>query len=385
MKKDESKSIKQGTTKTPFPQPLLTRQTFQLGVSQPPLRVFRKLRKGRRKVYCDSLELDENAFQDQTMKSSSFTDITSSSNPLKRKADDILSDNKINAKLRIVSNKSKVQNKPKILSKSLASPFKHLIPQETYSYDTSCEDNFSVKVLHVKTDLKATQQDDTVGKAFVETQPTFKKRQVGKRTGIRKSAFGIRKMMSEKKKAKRSSHKEKLIANADVKKSTSRKRKPCSKFKTDFITFSDADDFSLPVMDNDKVSKNSIKTPKEFVDSCNSSAKESLPLISNLTDEKTEPEVKMKKQSQKCNTESHVIYVTKCKSVAGVTFTQGDVVWSKLKGYPWWPSTIVKLIVTKTDGKCLQQEAMVAWYRCKTTSILPLESIQLFNENFEIR
>ena len=82
---------------------------------------------------------------------------------------------------------------------------------------------------------------------------------------------------------------------------------------------------------------------------------------------------------------SHTIYVTTCKDVNGNIFTQGDIVWGKLSGYPWWPSRIIKLIVTKTDGKVLQQEAMVGWLRSSTTSIIPVDSIQPFNKKFDIR
>ena len=82
---------------------------------------------------------------------------------------------------------------------------------------------------------------------------------------------------------------------------------------------------------------------------------------------------------------SHTMYVTTCKDISGTIYAQGDVVWSKLCGYPWWPSRIIKLIVTKTDGEILQQEAMVSWFCSATTSIIPLSSIQPFEKSFDVR
>ena len=82
---------------------------------------------------------------------------------------------------------------------------------------------------------------------------------------------------------------------------------------------------------------------------------------------------------------SHTMYVTTCKDISGIVYAQNDVVWSKLAGYPWWPSRIIKLIVTKTDGEILQQEVMVAWFCSSTTSIIPLSCIQPFEKSFDIR
>ena len=82
---------------------------------------------------------------------------------------------------------------------------------------------------------------------------------------------------------------------------------------------------------------------------------------------------------------TNTTYVTSCKTVAGATFTQGDIVWSKLTGHPWWPSRIVKLIVTKTDGESLLQEAKIGWFRSKSTSTLSLNCLQRFEEHFDAR
>uniref|UniRef100_H2Z2V2 PWWP domain-containing protein n=1 Tax=Ciona savignyi TaxID=51511 RepID=H2Z2V2_CIOSA len=82
--------------------------------------------------------------------------------------------------------------------------------------------------------------------------------------------------------------------------------------------------------------------------------------------------------------QSHSITVTSCKTPNGV-FTQGDVVWGKLRGYPWWPSRITKLTTTKIDGKILQQHAEVGWFQCKTKSVIPLRSVQSFHKHFKER
>ncbi|XP_002131293.2 PWWP domain-containing protein 2A [Ciona intestinalis] len=82
--------------------------------------------------------------------------------------------------------------------------------------------------------------------------------------------------------------------------------------------------------------------------------------------------------------QTHSINVTSCKAPNGV-FTQGDVVWGKLRGYPWWPSKITKLTTTKIDGKILQQHAEVGWFQCRTRSVIPIRNVQLFQKHFHDR
>ena len=100
----------------------------------------------------------------------------------------------------------------------------------------------------------------------------------------------------------------------------------------------------------------------------------------------TSPNSKKITSSKKASSPlSHTIYVTTCRDCSGTIFTQGDIVWSKLTGYPWWPSQIIKLIVTKTDGAILQQEAMVGWFCSSTTSIISLSLVLPFEKSFDIR
>lgn len=338
---------------------MLTRKTFKLDVPQPPIRVFPKLRKGRRKVYDDAFEFTERSDCIAKPKKSSASILA-----VKRKAGCDWLNGRCNGKIQILSTKSEAVNKPRVLSSSLASPIKHLIPQETYSYKPSWMESASIKLFDMSSSennlMTSNKTNKTITKISSHTEKQLLKKKVGK--------------------PKKLPVKSKIKEESQERKTIKKKRKQFPKFKDVFIGFSDTNDNSSYLNTNDQ-HNNGIFESSVILEQDSYTTESS---------EKIETDVKLKKTQSKSiistpKVESHVIYVTKCKTVSGITFTQGDVVWSKLLGYPWWPSNIVKLIVTKTNGKCLQQEAMVSWYRCKTTSILPLDSIQLFNENFETR
>ncbi|CAK8689039.1 unnamed protein product [Clavelina lepadiformis] len=128
--------------------------------------------------------------------------------------------------------------------------------------------------------------------------------------------------------------------------------------------------------------KNGISLPLPTLE--NSLKSNTLPHLLPLEESEVTSSKKLLKPKTSPQPMSHTIYVTSCKNPTGI-FTQGDVVWGKLSGYPWWPSRIIKLIVTKTDGKVLQQEAMVAWFRSRTTSTIPLRCVQSFEKSFTVR
>jgi len=117
------------------------------------------------------------------------------------------------------------------------------------------------------------------------------------------------------------------------------------------------------------------------------------PIISNKTNsipvtlarrQRTPAKEEVERMSKNNSPPSKSINVTSCKTPYGV-FTQGDVVWAKLRGYPWWPSQINKLIATKIDGRSLQQEAVVAWFQCNTISTIPVKNIESFEKAFDVR
>lgn len=66
----------------------------------------------------------------------------------------------------------------------------------------------------------------------------------------------------------------------------------------------------------------------------------------------------------------------------------GDIVWAKIAGFPWWPARVLQLSVCRRvdrEGGGVKQEARVAWFGSRTTSLLPLSCTSPFLETFQTR
>lgn len=83
--------------------------------------------------------------------------------------------------------------------------------------------------------------------------------------------------------------------------------------------------------------------------------------------------------------QTHSIKVTRCKTYKGFTICQGDIVWGKIQGFPWWPGQVKNLTCKTVDGGILQQEACVDWFESKTVSMLQAHTLEHFSKFFDKR
>ena len=427
------------SSKAPFPQPLVTRQSYKQDVPQPPLpKISRKFRKCRRKPIDLAIEKKK-----QTTSSSISVGIQVDLNSFesdssiialgKRKASD--SETSVD-KAKILKLDSSLSDDDEdddslSLPEALASPVKHLIPQREYAYDTCAvvevepkdleDDNIMLssrsgntffehinnfqKHLYDCGDLAVDPNDDMI----ILSECDFKIPDAVIATGS-----SSKRKSRNPKSVKSNHHTSKLTNNCfkdleeesskpnekTFKRSTRLKRTPtrfinASDSSNELDNVSKADRMSPSVRFNTRQGSKDLVQPLEIRNVLNSRdhnklTKLSAPRLEITTEAKVTDNSKQSKRLKKGfqsmdNKNSHVIYVTRCKNKYGITFARGDVVWGKLRGYPWWPCRIMKLIATKVDGESMQQEALVAWFDFKSTSILPLHSLQQFKENFAIR
>lgn len=77
----------------------------------------------------------------------------------------------------------------------------------------------------------------------------------------------------------------------------------------------------------------------------------------------------------------------KCVGTDGRCMCVGDIVWAKIAGFPWWPARVLSLTVCRSGdgGGVVKQEARVAWFGSRTTSLLPLSHTSPFLETFQTR
>jgi len=62
-------------------------------------------------------------------------------------------------------------------------------------------------------------------------------------------------------------------------------------------------------------------------------------------------------------------------------YTKGEVVWAKIKGFPWWPGVVAKVIEQK-DNPDNFQEILVNFIGENSHARLPLDKVAKFNQNF---
>ncbi|KAH3787029.1 hypothetical protein DPMN_165148 [Dreissena polymorpha] len=82
----------------------------------------------------------------------------------------------------------------------------------------------------------------------------------------------------------------------------------------------------------------------------------------------------------------HTDSVSKCRTDDGKEFGLEDIVWGKVKGFPWWPGRIMAINVSSKDsGVVIRQTAQVAWFGSSTMSHIECCDLYQFLEDFEAK
>ncbi|XP_045424293.1 PWWP domain-containing protein 2B isoform X1 [Lemur catta] len=82
----------------------------------------------------------------------------------------------------------------------------------------------------------------------------------------------------------------------------------------------------------------------------------------------------------------HTQSVSQCVTEDGRTLAVGDIVWGKIRGFPWWPARVLDISLgQKEDGEPSWQEAQVSWFGSPTTSFLSISKLSPFSEFFKLR
>lgn len=82
----------------------------------------------------------------------------------------------------------------------------------------------------------------------------------------------------------------------------------------------------------------------------------------------------------------HTTSVPKCNMTDGRKLHVEDIVWGKVKGFPWWPGRVMSINVSQKDnGVVIRQIAQVAWFGSSTMSHIPCSDLYPFLEDFKVR
>lgn len=78
--------------------------------------------------------------------------------------------------------------------------------------------------------------------------------------------------------------------------------------------------------------------------------------------------------------------VPKCIATDGRTIHVGDIVWGKIKGFPWWPGRVLSISVSERDGGIvIRKLAHVSWFGSSTMSHIQCSDLYPFLEDFKLR
>jgi len=82
----------------------------------------------------------------------------------------------------------------------------------------------------------------------------------------------------------------------------------------------------------------------------------------------------------------HTNSVDKCCTPDGREFHIEDIVWGKVKGFPWWPGRVMSISVSEKDnGVVIRQMAQVAWFNASTMSHIDCSDLYPFLDDFKLK
>ena len=82
----------------------------------------------------------------------------------------------------------------------------------------------------------------------------------------------------------------------------------------------------------------------------------------------------------------HTTSVSKCNIADGRDLHVEDIVWGKVKGFPWWPGRVMSINVSQKDNSVvIRQVAQVAWFGSSTMSHIACPDLYPFLGDFKVR
>lgn len=82
----------------------------------------------------------------------------------------------------------------------------------------------------------------------------------------------------------------------------------------------------------------------------------------------------------------HTTSVSTCSISDGRNLTVEDIVWGKVKGFPWWPGRVMAINISQKDNSVvIRQVAQVAWFGSSTMSHIACSDLYPFLEDFKVR
>lgn len=76
--------------------------------------------------------------------------------------------------------------------------------------------------------------------------------------------------------------------------------------------------------------------------------------------------------------------VSKIELDDGRSFHEGDVIWGKISGFPWWPGRITAIYESMKDfGVIIAQNAHISWFGSSTVSVKPCSELYPFLQYYK--
>jgi hypothetical protein len=64
----------------------------------------------------------------------------------------------------------------------------------------------------------------------------------------------------------------------------------------------------------------------------------------------------------------------------------GDVIWGKIHGFPWWPGRVMSITESlKDSGVIINQTAQISWFASSTMSHMTCADLYPFLQDFKLR
>ena len=89
--------------------------------------------------------------------------------------------------------------------------------------------------------------------------------------------------------------------------------------------------------------------------------------------------IKINKLINKISKANNIYKNKKMSNISNISFNVGEVIWAKIRGYPWWPA-----IITGTDDDIREKKYAVSFIKDNTHASLAKKCLEKFDEEGEM-